>query len=121
MDIRLLATIIQGEAGEMGSIGMIAIAMSISCRMWQHGHDPDRIAREFYGRAEPGPEALIWAQFVVEHRLPDNDYYYVMGHKCDVVDQGFRRGDWVILNKEGTMGLHLYSIKHTPWEKDDES
>ena len=64
MNTQLLASIIQGEAGELGPIGMMAVALSLSCRIWQHGHDEDRIAAEYYGRSSPGPVATLLAELV---------------------------------------------------------
>ena len=118
-NMQLIASIIQGEAGEMGPIGMMAVALSISCRMWQHDHSVERIAREYYGRAEPDACAKLLAQLVLDDVLPDNDYYFVMGHECDVQEQDMKRGEWVVMNQEDTMGLHLYSIDNVPWEVTD--
>lgn len=117
----LLAQIIQGEAGGMGAIGMVSVALSLSCRINQHGHSEARIAREWYGRAEPGRMALELAQLVIENRLPENDYYFCMGHGVDVEAQGMKRGDWVIMNHDDDLGLHLYSCTNVPWRRDDES
>lgn len=106
MDIKLLAQIIQGEAGSLGSIGMMAVALSLHCRIWQHGHSQERIEREWYGRAEPSPVALLLAELVIERRLPDNDYYFCMGGRVDVERVGWREGDAVV--KVGADSIHLY-------------
>ena len=116
MDKSLLASISQGEAGGLGPIGMMAVALSLHCRIWQHGHDQERIAAEYCGRAEPGPVALLLAGLVVERRLPDNPAYYCMGHGPDVIKQGFKWGDWWLMDHSGTMGLHLYTVDNVPWE-----
>ena len=119
MDTFLLAQIIQGEAGGMGAVGMIAIALSLHCRIWQYNHDMDRIAKEWYGRAEPSRAATVLAELVAAHALVDNDYYFAMGHGPDVEAQGFKRGDWVIMSNDGKVGLHLYKASNVPWEKED--
>lgn len=106
MDTYLLAQIIQGEAGSMGPMGMMAVAMSLSCRIWQHHHDDSRIAREWYGRAEPGIVARQLAALVADGALPHNDYLYCMGEGPDV-----RRFNWVdgdaVVHANG-FGIHLY-------------
>lgn len=116
IDRMLLAQIIQGEAGTLGSIGMMAVALSLHCRIWQHGHTEDRIAREWYGRAEPGDVALMLADLVLEHRLPDNDYYFCMGGRVDVERFGWRPGDAVVT--VGNDSIHLY--KEWPRKAEDE-
>jgi hypothetical protein len=115
MDTILLAQIIQGEAGGMGPLGMMAVAMSLSCRVWQHHHDNERIAREWYGRAEPGPEALMLAGLVESNRLPKNDYYFCMGEGPDVRRFGWVDGDATV--HANGFGLHLY--KEWPKVKDE--
>jgi len=106
MNTQLLASIIQGEAGSLGPIGMMAVALSLSCRIWQHGHDESRIAREWYGRAEPGPVATLLAELVAGKELPDNDYYFCMGEGPDVIPRGWPDGDAVV--RVGDEGIHLY-------------
>lgn len=106
MNTQLLAQIIQGEAGTLGPIGMMAVAMSLSCRIWQHGHSMDRIAAEYFGRAEPGPAATLLAELVEGHELPDCDYYYCMGGQVDVEPRGWPEGDAVV--KVGQDSIHLY-------------
>ena len=118
MDVKLLASIIQGEAGALGPIGMMAVALSLHCRIWQHGHDENRIAREWAGRDEPSELAIFLADMVACQELPDNPYYYCMGHGPDVVDQNFKRGDWVLMDHDNKMGLHLYRIDNVPWEEE---
>jgi len=114
-----IAQILQGEAGNIGPIGMMAVALSLHCRIWQHGHSMERIEREWYGRAEPGPVAEMLAELVLEHELPDNDYFWCMGHGPDVVEQHMKRGEWVIMNHDNTSGLHLYSVDNVPYEVDE--
>ena len=106
MSTQLLASIIQGEAGTLGPIGMMAVALSLHCRIWQHGHTEDRIAREWYGRAEPGPVATLLAELVAGRELPDNEYLYCMGGRVDVSRFGWRDGDAVV--KVGEDSIHLY-------------
>ena len=113
MNTNLLASIVQGEAGSLGPIGMMAVAMSLSCRIWQHGHDMDRIAREWYGRAEPGPVATLLAELVAGRELPDNAYLYCMGEAVDVIPRGWEDGDAVV--RVGNDAIHLY--KDWPKEK----
>lgn len=115
MDVKLLASIIQGEAGAMGPVGMMAVALCLHCRIWQHGHSEERIAREFYGRAEPGPAAMALAELVLARGLPDNDYYFCMGGRVDVERYGWQEGDAVV--KVGKDSIHLY--KEWPEEDDD--
>lgn len=115
MDTMLLASIIQGEAGGLGPVGMMIVALSLSCRINQHGHSEARIAREWYGRAEPGEVAKLLAQLVVDNKLPPNDAYFVMGHGCDVEAQHMKRGELVLMDHDGKMGLHVYGIKNVPW------
>ena len=115
MDAKLLAQIIQGEAGSLGPIGMMAVALSLHCRIWQHGHSQERIEREWYGRAEPGDVAWRLAELVIERRLPDNDYYFCMGGRVDVERFGWREGDAVCI--VGEHSVHLY--KEWPEEDDD--
>lgn len=117
MNVRLLAEIIQGEAGSMGPIGMMAVAMSLSCRIWQNGHDEARIAREWYGRAEPETVAIFLADMVAMGELPENPYFWCMGHGPDVEEQNMRRGDWVIMNHDNDVGLHLYYKDNVPYER----
>lgn len=116
MDVQMLATIIQGEAGTLGPMGMIAIAMSLSCRIWQHGHDMARVEKEYYGRAEPGPIALLLANLIAENRLPICDFYYAMGQECDVIPNNWEEGDVVV--RVGKDAVHLY--KSWPKEKGGE-
>jgi len=97
----------------------MAVALSLHCRIWQHGHSMERIEREWYGRAEPGPVAEMLAELVLEHELPDNDYFWCMGHGPDVVEQHMKRGEWVIMNHDNTSGLHLYSVDNVPYEVDE--
>ena len=106
MDKYLLASIIEGEAGTLGPIGMMAVALSLHCRIWQHGHSELRIAREWFGRAEPSATALLLADLVLDGRLPDNDYYFCMGGRVDVERVGWREGDAVV--KVGADSIHLY-------------
>lgn len=121
MDVHLVASIIQGEAGGLGPLGMVAVALSLHCRMWQHGHDEGRIAREFYGRAEPGPVALLLAGLVLERRLPDNSYYFCMGGELDVAANGWRAGEaMVMIGNDPAKSLHLYPENEPPWEVDDD-
>ncbi len=103
---RLLASVLQGEAGSMGPIGMMAIALSLHCRIWQHGHDEARIAAEYYGRAEPTLLACLLARLVVDRRLPDNQYFYAMGEAPDVEPNDWPEGDAVV--RVGIDGIHLY-------------
>ena len=98
---------------------MMAVALSLHCRIWQHSHDEARIAREWMGRAEPGELAVSLADMVACQELPDNPYYYCMGHGPDVLKQDFKRGDWVLMDHDGKVGLHLYRIDNVPWEKEE--
>jgi len=106
MNIELLATIIQGEGGVCGPAGMMAVALSLSCRIWQHGHNMERIDREWYGRAEPGPVATLLAELVAGRELPDNPYYYCMGGRPDVETKDWPAGDVIV--QVGKDSIHLY-------------
>ncbi|MFH1633698.1 MAG: hypothetical protein ABIG63_06755 [Chloroflexota bacterium] len=115
MDAYLLAQIIQGEAGGMGPLGMMAVSMSLSCRIWQHKHSMKRIAAEYFGRAEPGPVATLLAELVEGRELPDCDFYYCMGEAPDVIPHNWADGDAVV--RVGKDAIHLY--KNWPEEKDE--
>ena len=115
MDVNLLARICQGEAGSMGPIGMMAVAMSLSCRIWQHGHDMERIAAEYFGRAEPSPTATLLAELIAGRELPDCDAYFCMGEVVDVIPRNWQDGDAVV--RVGDDAIHLY--KNWPEVKDD--
>ena len=115
MNVHLIASVIQGEAGSMGSIGMMAVAMSLSCRIWQHGHDMERIAAEYFGRAEPSPTATLLAELIAGRELPDCDAYFCMGERVDVIPKGWCDGDAII--RVGNDAIHLYS--KWPRKKDD--
>ena len=115
MDTKLLATIIQGEAGTMGPIGMMAVAMSLSCRIWQYEHDMQRIAEEYFGRDEPGPVATLLAELVEGQELPKSNYFYCMGEAVDVVPRNWSDGDAVV--RVGDDAIHLY--QHWPEAKND--
>uniref|UniRef100_A0A6M3M369 Uncharacterized protein n=1 Tax=viral metagenome TaxID=1070528 RepID=A0A6M3M369_9ZZZZ len=106
MDIYLLAQILQGEAGGMGPLGMMAVAMSLSCRIWQHEHDMERIAAEYFGRADPGPAAILLAKLVEGQELPENKYFYCMGEAVDVRPRNWVDGDAVV--RVGKDAIHLY-------------
>jgi len=116
MNIELLATIIQGEGGICGPAGMMAVAMSLSCRIWQHGHNMERIAAEYFGRAEPGPTATLLAELVEGRELPDCDAYFCMGEAVDVIPRNWVDGDVVV--RVGKDAIHLY--KNWPKEKKDD-
>jgi len=115
MSIELLSQIIQGEGGVCGPAGMMAVAMSLSCRIWQHGHNMERIAAEYFGRAEPGPVATLLAELVAGRELPDNPYYYCMGGRPDVKTKGWPEGDVVV--RVGKDSIHLY--RDWPEEKNE--
>ena len=115
MDVYLLAQILQGEAGTMGPLGMMAVAMSLSCRIWQHGHDMERIAAEYFGRAEPGPVATLLAELVAGQEFPENDAYYCMGEAVDVIPRNWKDGDAIV--RVGRDAIHLY--KDWPEVKDE--
>ena len=106
MNVHLIASVIQGEACSMGSIGMMAVAMSLSCRIWQHGHDMERIAAEYFGRAEPGPVAILLAELIDGQELPENEYFYCMGEAVDVIPRNWKEGDAVV--RVGDDAIHLY-------------
>jgi len=106
MDVNLLASIIQGEASSLGPIGMMAVALSLSCRIWQYDHDEARIAKEWMGRAEPGELAIFLADMVACEELPENDYLYCMGEKPDVIPNNWVDGDAVV--RVGVDAIHLY-------------
>ncbi len=116
MNTQLLAQILQGEAGGMGPIGMMAVALSLHCRIWQHGHDQARIEREWYGRAEPGPIALELANLIIAGRLPNNEYFFCMGEGPDVTARGWVDGDAIV--RVGKDAIHLY--KEWPKVKETE-
>ena len=115
MNVHLIASVIQGEAGSMGPIGMMAVAMSLSCRIWQHEHDMERIAAEYFGRAEPGPTAMLLAELIDGQELPENEYFYCMGEIPDVLPRDWVDGDAVV--RVGKDAIHLY--KNWPKVKDD--
>jgi len=108
MNIELLATIIQGEGGICGPAGMMAVAMSLSCRIWQHGHSAERIAKEWHGGAEPKDDgvAVLLAKLVIVRELPDNPYYYCMGGRPDVGPNDWPEGDVIV--RVGKDSIHLY-------------
>jgi len=114
MRIQLLAEIIQGEAGSLGPIGMMAVALSLHCRIWQYDHDEARIAKEWMGRAAPGEVAIFLADMVACRELPDNSYLYCMGEKPDVIPHNWVDGDAII--RVGDDAIHLY--KEWPKEKE---
>ena len=116
MDRLLLASIIQGEAGVLGSAGMIFVALVLQHRIRDCGHSEARVAREWYGRAGPSEEALQLADLVLEGRLPKCEYYYCMGGKVDVERRGWRPGDAVVT--VGNDSIHLY--KEWPRKAEDE-
>lgn len=107
IDRDLLARIIQGEAGTLGPLGMMAVALSLHCRIWQHNHDRARVEREWCGRAEPEPTAYLLADLVLGRELPDNDYLYCMGGRVDVAVRGWVDGDAVV--RVGDESIHLYA------------
>lgn len=106
MDVKLVAMIIQGEGGVCGPVGMMAVALSLSCRIWQHGHDMERIAHGYYGRSEPGPVARLLAELVAGQELPENEYRYCMGGRVDVERRDWPEGDVVVT--VGKESVHLY-------------
>lgn len=106
IDRELLATIIQGEAGTLGPLGMAAVALTLHCRIWQHGHDRARIERQWFGRATPNDDAFSWADLVLERRLPNNDYQFCMGGRVDVEPNNWADGDAVV--RVGEESVHLY-------------
>ena len=106
MNVNLLGQIIQGEAGSMGPIGMMAVALSLSCRIWQYDHDEARIAKEWMGRAEPGELAMFLADMIVCAELPDNEYMFCMGEAVDVIPRNWVDGDAVV--RVGDDAIHLY-------------
>ncbi len=114
MNVQLLAQIIQGEAGSMGPIGMMAVALSLSCRIWQHDHNEARIAKEWMGRAEPGGLADYLAYMIANAELPDNDYVFCMGETVDVIPRNWEDGDAIV--RVGKDAIHLY--KEWPKEKE---
>lgn len=106
MNVELLAAIIQGEGGVCGPVGMMAVALSLSCRIWQHGHDMERIEREYFGRADPEPVARLLAELVVGQELPTNEFYYCMGGRVDTQPKRWPVGDVVV--RIGKESVHLY-------------
>ncbi len=98
----------------MGPMGMLAVAMCLSCRINQHGHSETRVAKEWYGRAVPGATAKELAALIIENRLPQNEYLYCMGETVDVKRFGWRDGDAIV--RENGQSLHLY--KNWPKTRD---
>lgn len=109
IDTALLSQIIQGEAGGMGNPGMMAVADTLSKRIWQDGHDMERIAREYYGRATPSKFAELLAELIVGGELPDSDCAFIYS-RADVDTGGYPPADYRIIRGEGGDGneLHLY-------------
>lgn len=109
IDTHLLAEIIQGEAGGMGSPGMMACAATLSKRLWQDGQDMDRIAREYYGRAVPSPFAELLAQLIEGAELPESEYSFIYSRE-DVNAGGYPPADYRLILGAGGDGreLHLY-------------
>ena len=115
IDTALLAQIIQGEAGTMGIPGMAAVAGTLSCRIWQGGQDMARIAREYYGRAEPSPYAELLAMLIEGGELPESEYPFIYSRE-DVDVGGYPPADYVIMRAGGGPGKELHLYREWPVE-----
>jgi len=118
-DIQLLASIIQGEAGIMGSAGMTAVAAVFVARLLSP-HYPDTVAtvaESFYARAMPTQKAAEIALHALESPQALIDavgrYFYVLS-KQDVAKLKLPPGQRT-LKRNLTFELHLYD--HWPEER----
>ena len=68
-DIQLLATILQGEAAVLGPAGMTAVAAVFIARLLSPAFPStvSAVAPPFFGRAQPGAEALAIATYALSN------------------------------------------------------
>lgn len=106
MSGEIYASIIQGEAGVLGPVGMYAVATVISSQISANWYIHD-IESCWYGRAEPSGYACLLGELLTSGTIPASGYLYCMSRQ-DVNENKWHRGDLVISARGTNYELHLY-------------